>query len=313
MATKDPIPGVRVDLRKELLGAGYDDRAIGRALRAGNLARVRYGAYVDGPTWAGLDDAGRHRLAVRAAVRQSRTEVVASHTSAVVEHGGPTWGLPIGAAHLTRLDRRAGRAASGIVQHRGHVRPDDVVEHAGLAVTAPAVTALDVIATSPTEVGLVVTNYFLHHRLASRAELESVRMLHEHRPGTLAADLVLRLADERVESVGESRCFYAFWQAGLPAPQLQWEVHDGGRVVARLDFAWPEHGVFAEFDGQVKYGRLLRPGQTVSDVVDAEKRREELVCRLTGWRCLRITWEDLADPQRLAARVLGLAAHHRAA
>jgi hypothetical protein len=70
-----------------------------------------------------------------------------------------------------------------------------------------------------------------------------------------------------------------------------------------VDFAWPRFGVFLEFDGRVKYEKLLRPGQSASDVVIAEKRREELICRLTGWRCIRIVWSDLEHPARTAAMI----------
>ncbi len=76
-----------------------------------------------------------------------------------------------------------------------------------------------------------------------------------------------------------------------------------GRVVARVDFAWPELKVFLEFDGRIKYEKLLREGERPSDVVIREKQREELVCRLTGWRCIRVTWDDLASPGRLAAKI----------
>ena len=38
--------------------------------------------------------------------------------------------------------------------------------------------------------------------------------------------------------------------------------------------------MFLEFDGKVKYEKLLKDGQRASDVVVAEKRREELICRL---------------------------------
>ncbi len=37
------------------------------------------------------------------------------------------------------------------------------------------------------------------------------------------------------------------------------------------------------------------------DVVIREKRREELICRRTGWRCLRLTWADLENPRRTVA------------
>ena len=32
-----------------------------------------------------------------------------------------------------------------------------------------------------------------------------------------------------------------------------------------------------------------------------ERKREEAICRLTGWRCIRITWADLYYPERTCA------------
>ena len=121
---------------------------------------------------------------------------------------------------------------------------------------------------------------------------------------SLTTDLVLRLARREAESVGETRVRYACWREGLPSPRLQVPILDArGRVVARVDMAWPEYGVFLEFDGLVKYATLLRPGETTSDAVVREKHREDLIRELTGWTCIRVTWADLADPARLAARI----------
>jgi hypothetical protein len=128
-------------------------------------------------------------------------------------------------------------------------------------------------------------------------------------PFTLRTDLILRLADPRIESLGETRCFFLCWRHGLPAPQPQFVVRDAqGREVARLDFAWPEHRVWMEFDGKEKYTKFLRAGETVADAVLREKRREDLVRELTGWRCIRITWADLMDPERTASRISALLA-----
>lgn len=114
---------------------------------------------------------------------------------------------------------------------------------------------------------------------------------------------MLRLAHPRIESVGETRTLFCCWSQGLPAPEPQWIVSEHGREIARLDFAWPELGVWLEFDGRQKYVKFLREGETVTDAVLREKRREERIAELTGWRCIRITWADLADPVRLAARL----------
>ena len=70
-----------------------------------------------------------------------------------------------------------------------------------------------------------------------------------------------------------------------------------------MDFAWPELGVFLEFDGRVKYERFRRPGETLDEFLLREKARESLVCQITGWTCIRITWADLDRPELLAARL----------
>jgi len=118
----------------------------------------------------------------------------------------------------------------------------------------------------------------------------------------------LKVADGRCESVGEHRTLYLTWRQGLPAPIPQYEVFhpDTGELVAVVDFAWPELGLFLEFDGKIKYQKLLKEGESPSDVVIREKRREELVCRLTGWRCIRIVWADLYRPERTAADIRAL-------
>jgi hypothetical protein len=129
----------------------------------------------------------------------------------------------------------------------------------------------------------------------------------EQWPDSRVVELVLRLADGRIESVGESRTLWACFHEGLPMPVPQYVVRDRrGCEVARVDFAWPELGTFLEFDGRIKYEALLRPGERASDVVLRERDRERLICETTGWVCIRVTWAELADPARLAARIRGV-------
>ena len=42
-----------------------------------------------------------------------------------------------------------------------------------------------------------------------------------------------------------------------------------------------------------------------------EKRRIELICQLTGWVCIPITWDDLEHPGRTAARIRRILASRR--
>jgi hypothetical protein len=106
---------------------------------------------------------------------------------------------------------------------------------------------------------------------------------------------------------GEARTSYLLWREHVPKPVPQFQVRDSeGNLMGVVDFAWPALGVFLEFDGRVKYDRLRRPGETLEEVILREKRREELICALTGWVCIRITWEDLARPTTTARRIRAL-------
>lgn len=69
-----------------------------------------------------------------------------------------------------------------------------------------------------------------------------------------------------------------------------------------MDFCWPDRWTLGEFDGKIKYGRLLRPGQSVSEVLFAEKQREDAL-RDLGWQVVRWVWDDLRRPQSLADRL----------
>jgi hypothetical protein len=101
--------------------------------------------------------------------------------------------------------------------------------------------------------------------------------------------------------VGESRSRVAIALAGLPAPTVQWPVRIGGST-AYTDFGWSQQRTVGEFDGKVKYGRLLKPGQDVGEVVYAEKLREDAI-RDEGWQVVRWTWLDLRDFGPTAARI----------
>ena len=84
----------------------------------------------------------------------------------------------------------------------------------------------------------------------------------------------------------------------------QFQVYDADGVLrGTCDWGWPEQEHLGEFDGRVKYGRLLRPGQAPGDVVFAEKKREDQLRELTGWSMTRLTWDDLNRPRLTGQRL----------
>ena len=150
----------------------------------------------------------------------------------------------------------------------------------------------------------MVLDSVLRRCLTTVHELASTYTLMQSWPGFRNLQVAVRMADGRAESIGESRSRFLFYVQQLPAPELQFVVRDSfGEVVGISDFAWPGHRLLGEFDGRVKYERFARPGETPGDAVFREKRREDRLCEITGWRMVRLVWADLYDAPRTAARI----------
>lgn len=295
---------VPIALRSELIAAGETDQSLARALRTGAMERPRRGAYVDGGLWRSANEEQRYAVRSRAAYRAARSEVALSHTSALPILDAPLWGLDLTDVHLTRLDGKCGRREAGVRQHRGVVVAGDVITAHDLRISSPLRATLEVTTVGAVESGLVVANHFLHRGDFTQNDLRArYEQSVEHWPGSLKTDLIIRLSDPRIESPGESRTLYFLWMHHFPRPEPQYQVYENGALIAELDFALPDQKVWIEFDGKVKYQRFLRDGEDVTAAVLREKRREERVSEITGWRCLRVTWTDLLYPERLVARL----------
>ena len=282
-------------LRGEALAIGLDDAALRRELRAGSIVRIRHGAYTFADLWRSADAASRHLALVRTVARVSGGRVAVSHHSAALVHGMDLWEVPLSQVHLTRLDRNAGRVRDDAVHHEGVCLAEELTVRDGLTVVRADRAALESALLLDVEHGLCVVDSGLRAGFFTADDLTVQAERMKSWPGAQHLQIVARLADGRSGSVGESRAKFLLWRAGLPAPQLQYEVYDQGRLVGVTDFAWPELGLLGEFDGKIKYGRYLRPGEDPGDAVFREKQREDLLRRLTGWRLVRITWSMLYD------------------
>jgi hypothetical protein len=295
-----------VMLRRELLGEGWNDKAIARMVRAGVWARPRHGAYVDASAWRSADHVGRHEIRARAVLAQTKASAALCMLSAASVWDLSFWGdLPLDTVHTLRSDMRSGRREAGVAQHHGTVQDGDLTMRHDVPVVAATRLGLELPTVVDLEHALCFVNELLRRNETTVDELRDRYESMVRWPHSLKTDLVLKLAHGKCQSVGENRFWYLCWRQHLPRPEPQYEVRDPvtGEVVAELDFAWPDHGVFAEFDGKVKYTRLLLPGQSPGDVVLAEKAREDLVRELTGWRAVRVDWADLGRPEHTAARV----------
>lgn len=289
-------------LRPQLLARGYSSDEVQRARRSGELVPIRRGAYL------GRDDerlgvpAARHAMLVRATLPTLTPGTVVSHVSAAVLHGLDVWELPLDHVHVTRAERSGGRIGSVVHRHVAPLEPSEITSLAGVLVTSLTRTVTDVARTVPFEQAVVVADSALdQHANLTSAALEAALWRATGWPGAPAARRAIGFCRRGANSPGESRSRIAIARAGLPAPYLQFPVRLEGSV-AVTDFGWVDQRAVGEFDGAVKYGRLVRPGQNPGDVVFAEKVREDAV-RALNFGFARWTWDELDDFAPVADRI----------
>jgi very-short-patch-repair endonuclease len=240
----------------------------------------------------------------RAVLRTAHPTSVLSHQSALAEWEVPLWGVSLDQTDLTRTDGKAGRREAGVAHHRARLADDEWTVRDGVPVVEPARATIEVIVAHPPEVGLVVACGVLSKGLASDDQLQAAAARAEYWPNSLHARIVLARADGRLASLAEARTWHLFHAHHIPRPEPQVKVHDEwGVLIGIVDFLWREQGVFLEFDGRIKYLRFRRKGESLEEYLMREKRREEQICLVTGWVCLRITWADLQHPVRTARRI----------
>ena len=109
---------------------------------------------------------------------------------------------------------------------------------------------------------------------------------------------MVALADRRAESVLETRLRLNLVLGGLPAPEVQYRVHDDyGFVLARVDLAYPPARLAIEYDGDTHF----TPTRSRAD------RQRDLTLADLGWHTMRLTYDDVdGDPPRTRQRVATL-------
>jgi hypothetical protein len=287
-----------IKLSREYAEQGYDSSELRRLGRSGELERIRRGAWTD----AGQADDPRsaHLRLIEATVRQSSPEATVSHMSAAALHGLPIFSNGLQRVSLTR-DRAGGGATRRYVQLHGSWLPDeDVTVLNGIRITTPARTVVDLACTLTPFQAVPIGDAALRRGL-SHAQLAASLQRAGRRTGIGTARRSIWMLDPRSESVGESSSRVVFRDHNVPAPEPQFEIRDGA-FVARVDFAWPGFKTIGEFDGKIKYGELVREGQTPADVLFAEKQREDRL-RALGWQVVRWVWTDLLRPLALVRRL----------
>ena len=288
---------------------GMTAHQLHRACLAGEWERIRRGAYAPPREW---DDRERHLALIAATIPQIGSESVISHASAAILHGLPVPTALLGRVWVTRPAGGHGRRGPVLHLRRCRLDPSEVVLIGGVAVTSLARTAIDLARLQSHEWGVIACDAVLARGLDRGLLLASAQQTAGW-PGAKKAVSAVLFADAAAQSPAESVSRVQLHRLGFPQPIIQFAVMNGGQLVATTDFGWEDQRLVGECDGKIKYGELLRPGETAADAVMREKRREERI-RGAGYWIARWGWAEAWNPavlRRIVERGFAMAPQAR--
>lgn len=238
--------------------------ALHSALRRGEIAKVRPGAYLGSRRWNDLAPLQRYLVRIHAVGLTFRSPLF-SHQSAAALHGLPLLDRRADRIHLRATTPRGSGSRGDVTVHVGKGDPD-VMECHGLRLTSPARTIMDLARTLPHGEALALADAAIRPRrvegairgtdapLCTKAELIDLAQEGITSRGGWNAYLAISEADPLSGSLGESMARSLIMRLGAPPPALQAALRDERGLIGYADFFWPQLGVVGEFDGPLKYG-----------------------------------------------------------
>ena len=212
------------------------------------------------------------------------------------------------AAALHGLDGVAPGHVEVSVSGRSKVRVDAIV-HRAIELVEADITSVDqirvtTIARTLCDLGAVVpperVEQALDDAMRRRVDLRVVASAVDRlwRPGPSGAPVLARILGEREpgrvpDSWFERLVLKMLKDAGLPRPVVQHEVRDDfGRLIARVDAAYPRLKIAIEADSERFHGTNSGRERDL-----ARTRR----LRAAGWEVVPVTWKDLRAPDAVIA------------
>jgi hypothetical protein len=251
-------------------------RTLARRVRAGKVIRVWHGVYAQKPPNT-ID-----RLAALDVI--SRKSIVACMDTAAELFGFGTENDS--RIHILDPGVRM-RPSAELMVHQRIGAPLKRI-HGRLA-TAPAWTAVELARTLRRPRALAVLDAVLFNQCCKPADLCKAIDEQKGRRGIVKVRELVEYVDGRSESPLESEARLVFIDGGLPTPELQYEIIDRSGKLWRVDFAWPEAMVVAEYESmewhatpdalrhdRMKVARLQECGWTSIPMVVDDVRRYPL-------------------------------------
>ncbi|OHV04899.1 type IV toxin-antitoxin system AbiEi family antitoxin domain-containing protein [Mycobacterium talmoniae] len=185
------------------------------------------------------------------------------------------------------------RPSPGLLVHQRIGAPLRRVE--GRLATAPAWTAIELARTLRRPRALATLDAALHVGACTTTELHAAIREQKGRRGIVKVRELIEYADGRAESPMESEARLVFIDGRLPMPELQYTIVDRYGRVWRVDFAWPDAKVVAEYDSLAWH--MSRDG-LLHDRLKTARLQE------CGWTSVPMTIDDIRrDPVGLLARL----------
>ncbi|WP_282848606.1 hypothetical protein [Microbacterium oxydans] len=302
--------------RSDVLARGVTERELRAMVDDRSIVRVRRGWYADAVEWEHLWDESRHLLKVLAVHRESAGGgATFCFASAAVLHGLPLYRTSPSHVHAVLGPTSRSRVRWGVARHDLTLRDSDLVEVEGIRCTSLERTVLDLACRLAPEAAIAVADAALRriavrrhdqdHAAAAewRSELGRRAQTLSNR-GIRQAREVIAFSDGRAQLPGESVSRLHLHRLGFTEVDLQSRVTGPHGEEYSLDFAFRRARTFGEFDGRGKYlDPTLRAGMSAEAVVLAEKRREDAIRGVTGWRVVRWGSEDIVTSDALGARL----------
>lgn len=266
--------------REQLLGLGFTESFVKRALKAGRWIRLHRGVFAIGHANVGLKG--------RAMAAQ-----LACGSGAVVSHGSAAalYGIrkeEPGPIHVTLPQSRANRP--GLHTHESRsLRPDDVRIWWDVRVTTVERTLVDLADTLSTdELEQALSEA---HRLGF---IDRATTSFPHHPGRTGLAAVLRRGVRMTRSQIERRYLKDLRAAGdLPMPLANHWMHG-----YEADLHWPDHGLVIEIDDYLTHGDRR---------AFERDRRKQTAYALEGIMMIRLTEETLPEAVVTTRRLLASA------
>ncbi|MFB7842995.1 hypothetical protein [Microbacterium sp. NPDC056052] len=293
------------------IGAARDLGVGAGRLRGGDLIRPYSGVRARIPPRLEREEdpyAEQRRLRIEQALRYAprlRPRQYFSHETAAALWGGPLPLVPQGRGievHVSTLGEGPLVRAAGVVRHRGDPRLVRVRTDLGVPVASPVSTWAQ-LGRLPFP-DLVALGDFLcrvwrrgvGRPQPGRAPLATVAQLRSavaagRRPGGPSLREAIEWIREDSWSPRESEVRCLLVSAGLPEPELNVDLFDGGAFLGCVDLVYRAQKVAIEYLGRV---------HADSWGTDVERLAR---LRAAGWTVIEVTAELLADPRELVRRV----------